>query len=321
MTSSITIDYLTFSARGMAWDEAIETILEMNKEIFEPTRGINFYNSGKVYNNIRVLYDGEHTGNTVCVNISGQGCRVYEENGERDILVLLSRIAKNPSVNVTRLDIACDDQGGILDIEKAWEATNNGNYRTRSVSVNCHESRRKKGAGAKTIYFGSPASYCRVRIYDKAKQTYDPQLEPEMYNDFHWIRFEMVLRDTYAAQAALLLADSEDIGATVAGIINDKFAFVNHDDSNVSRCSLIDWWADFLGEIQGIKLLSKQKANHSIEQHRDWLDYSCARVIAKVVKAIGHDGFGEILEHGTDKLTDSDLAQINDYKRRKGGVE
>ena len=293
----------------------------------------------------------------VCVNMSGRGCAAYTENTSESILSLLRRIYNNPDINIIRLDIACDDiaqdgETGILDLSKMWEYANDGRYRTRLLSRNSQESFKAGQDGAKTIYFGSPSSLYRIRIYDKAKQTGE---------NFHWVRFEITLKAEYATQAVGILVDSinDDVagvngdsrdtdidnnsndndndndsnndsnnnnnnknncnlGKAVSGIIDDKFAFIELDDTNISRCSLAGWWADFLGEVREVKLTTKQKFVHGIDEHKKWLRDSCGRVIAKVYYAIGFERFfNEIVEYGRRKLTTADVAMIEDYLRKQ----
>ena len=310
MIAEIVIDFLTFTVKGdMEVYQVIESILEMDFATFEHSKGFNFYQKSMVYSDIRILYDGiygESMG--VCVNMSGRGCRAFEEYHNESIIFLLARICKNPDINITRIDIACDDKVGILDLDKMWKYANNGSYRTRLIARNTHESFMGKNEGAKTLYFGSPSSLYRIRIYDKGKQS-------ETYN--HWIRFEIVLKAEYASQTAEILVNSECLGEAVAGIINDKFAFVELDDNNISRCSLAGWWSEFLGEIQEVKLTSKQQYNHDIDEHKKWLRNSCGRVIAKVIEAIGEDEFNkEIREYGKLRLTVADVAMIENYRQR-----
>ena len=221
-----------------------------------------------------------------------------------------------------------------------WEYANDGRYRTRLLSRNSQESFKAGQDGAKTIYFGSPSSHYRIRIYDKAKQTGD---------NFHWVRFEITLKAEYATQAVGILVESinddfagsafdngnvagvngdscdtridnnnSNLGKAVSGIIDDKFAFIELDDTNISRCSIAGWWADFLGEVREVKLTSKQKFVHGIDEHKKWLRDSCGRVIAKVYYAIGFEKFlNEIVEYGRRKLTKADVAMIEDYLNRQ----
>jgi DNA relaxase NicK len=325
MKAKIIIDYLTISVQGDYnprtpegfgnIEDFIRTELGLDPLLFEDVlRGFNFYKKTLRYGNIRVFYDGtEKMG--ICVNLSGQGIQELETHTNTSILDFLKRINKNPAIKTTRIDIACDDFDELLCFDEIMQHVSNGNFRTRLLNRNQHESfRGKTSEGARSIYFGSSTSLYRIRIYDKARQMSNGENV-----DWHWTRFEIVLKDTYAVQAVKLLASSnnENLGNIVAGIINDKFAFIKQDDSNISRCSYADFWKTFLGEIQEIKLTSKQKAEHSIDKHRKWLRVSCGRVMAKVIEAVGgEDEFNKDIAKSKYLLTDADLKMIEDYKAK-----
>jgi DNA relaxase NicK len=355
MRAKIIIDYLTLTVHGAKSDphKVITSILGMDIAQFEHSnKGINFYQQSLHYNNIRVLYDGIH-GNKmgICVTMSGKGCRAYEEYHGNSIMSLMDKIARNPDINITRIDIACDDKVGLLDLSKIWQYASDGNYRTRLLKRHTHESFDGKSEGAKTLYFGSRSSQYYIRIYDKAKQSKfegentdkntdqnagqglrhsqglspatDESAKADMDNKLpHWVRLEISLKSDYAMQAVgfLVLSKSmnKTIGEVVSGIINAKFAFIEPDNENISRCSVADWWADFLGDIHEVEFLSKQKYSHEIDQHKKWLRESCGRVIAKVFYAVGEERFfDEILAYGNLKLSVSDIAQIRAYQQRE----
>jgi len=306
MQAEILIDYLTFTIHGDAnVRTVIDYVLGMDSTIFEHGRGYNFYQQSMIYKDIRVMYEGM-SNMGVCVNMSGRGCRAFEEYHNNSILTFLGRIINQQNINITRIDIACDDKHGYLNLEKMMQYANNGLYRTRLMSRNNQESFKGKERGSKTLYFGSANSLYRIRIYDKAKQTGD--------NNSHWVRFEITLRAEYANQAVKILNESDCLGKAVSGIIKDKFTFIELDNANISRCSVAEWWAEFLGEIQTVKLTSRQKVTHSIDESKKWLKESCGRIITKVYDAIGEDAFNrEILMYGRARLTPTDKVMIKDY--------
>jgi altronate dehydratase len=80
-----------------------------------------------------------------------------------------------------------------------------------------------------------------------------------------------------------------------------------------------NWWIEFLECLEYANLEAKPKVQHTVEQHAEWLDFACSRVMAKVYNAIGSEKFNQIMKNGVGKLSDSDVAQIEDFKRRFGG--
>ena len=318
MKADIILDWLTWTIKGMSVDKVINDVLKMESTLFESqSRGVNFYTSSKVYNNIRVLYDG-HKGVTVdmgvCVTMSGEGVRVYEEYHGEDVLELIRRLVAMRNVNITRIDVACDDKAGFLDMQTIWKYAQEDSYRTRMRSKRFFESYKNSNVGAKSVYFGSNSSMFKIRIYDKSAQLY---ASDNPLFGVHWIRFEIVLRDIFAMQTSYILAESNNIERSISGIINDKFCFIEREtDRNISRCKPSIWWMEFLESLDYIKLEAKPKVTHTVESHADWLEFACSRIIAKVHKSMGIEKFNKLLKNGEGKLKESDIAQIEDYKRR-----
>jgi phage replication initiation protein len=319
--AEIDLDFMTFTVKGgVSADSVIADILKMDIDLFDVGRGYNFYHRSKSYDNITVLFDGFTATQGICVNLSGQGCRNFESYHTKSMFTFLTELFANPLITVTRLDICADDRVGSLDLTKMWTYLQEGKYRTRMTTKTFHESFSGETEGARTIYIGSPSSLYRVRIYDKAKQLFDPATETDLFNS-HWVRFEIVLRNEYAVQSAAILAATDNLDAAVAGIISDKFNFIERTDENISRCILADWWIDFLEGTIDIKLSPKPKNKHVIERHADWLKFAISRTLSKVHQAMGDIELNELLKQGKEKLTDSDLAQIDNYKRRIGACD
>ena len=114
--------------------------------------------------------------------------------------VLFQLLTADENAHISRLDIACDDRQGHLDmssiIRKVQENEVNSRMTKRSVVV-AYDGTRQSGA---TAYIGAPSSDFRIRIYDKA-------LEEGVSG--HWIRVEMVLREEHANSFAAELTVSE----------------------------------------------------------------------------------------------------------------
>jgi len=316
MRAAISIDYLTFRVMDMGLVEVITSVLGMAFDGFELINGgLNRYKKTARYGNIKVLYGGkENMG--ICVTMTGQACREYEfyhgENGG-GIMLLVECIAQADNINITRLDIACDDFAGALCMDAIIYHADNGLVRTRSTSHTRHESFKGSEKAGMSVYFGSSHSPFRLRIYDKSRQMYDA--DDPRYSE-PWIRMELQLRHEYAEQAGALLVTNNNLGAAVAGLISDKINFITLDDSNISRCSLADWWQEFLGDIEDVSLISSPKTTHDIDTHLDWLKTSCSRIIAKVIDAVGQERFDrEITAYGKFRLTQSDLLSIEHYKK------
>ena len=157
----------------------------------------------KQFNGIKVLYqprenmDFQSMG--VCVSMSGTGCRTFENHtkmllddahdeqgtGYTAFPNLFQIICAN-NCNVSRIDIACDDHDGALNMDDIVESVMNNDVCTRMQKrqvVLSYDGVDKDGT---TVYFGAPSSDFRVRIYDKAKEQGDLVS--------HWVRVELVFK-------------------------------------------------------------------------------------------------------------------------------
>jgi DNA relaxase NicK len=322
MKADILIDFLTFTVRGYSTsttaDRVISEILELDPLLFEKnSKGFNFYTDLKDFNGIKVLYNGRvNRAMGICVNMAGSACRAYETHHKITMIQLLKKISTNKAVNVTRLDIALDDRAGHLDMDIMWDHAHKNLYRSRITSKNFHQSCKSNSQSARTIYFGGSASLFKIRIYEKNKQMYDPT-DPK-YNQ-HWIRFEIVFKGDYAMQVADIVSNSENISASVAGIVSDKFNFIIKNNKRINRCSVASWWSGFLDEVQKVSITPKPKTDHTIDKHEKWLFDTISRIAAKVALAVGRERFADdFIQAGIKKLTTSDWTQIDDYRKKHG---
>jgi phage replication initiation protein len=256
--------------------------------------------------------------------MSGQGCRTYETYGG-DFAVLRAKINQSEGVNLTKWDIACDDKSGLLNMRKIARVmlakvisdTPDTGLRSHCEKRNiCNDFDFDNPAGS-TLYIGSKKSDMRVRIYDKAKQMYDPIKEPEKYNS-PWVRVEIVLKKRYAVNASLEMEKREDLGEFVAEILNGYMAFINLDDSNISRCTLVDWWAEFLERTKKVKLWSKGTVQQYFDKTVDWLKHKIGRTIAMVYEGMGSLKFyDEIIYQNKDKLSDKQRSILAGFRSAK----
>ena len=73
----------------------------------------------------------------------------------------------------------------------------------------------------------------------------------------------MVLRGEHANSFAAELTVSETVGKLAAQVLNDKLAFIERDESNISRCMVTDWWAAFVSELKSVKLVARKVIRHA----------------------------------------------------------
>lgn len=291
------IDWFAFTLLKHDVYEVVD-LMGFKRGLFtELDRGGMGYKKRLQFGHITVYFDGsENMG--VHVEMSGQGCREFE-TGAHSWLDLLALIELEKG-KITRLDLAIDTVDGSLSLQEVTKCLIKGNVRSRFAKTRLMESADITPNGlqnkSETRYFGSGSSRVQFRIYDKAAQ---------LLLDTSWLRFELQLRDDRATLAAGEILRRNDLGFVAAGIINQYLAFINSDDSNRSRCSLQDWWFNWLHHTEKLKLTTA-KAIKTINQVKDYIKKQYAPTIAMIKKASGVTGFynflKEIVEEGFHRM-------------------
>ena len=85
-------------------------------------KGRHGYRNGIYFGSISILYDG-NPDMGVCLDMSGQGCRTFEEYGSGDFIGLFRLFSQDDRFHITRLDVAFDDHTRILDIRQLFYDT------------------------------------------------------------------------------------------------------------------------------------------------------------------------------------------------------
>ncbi|GHV09364.1 hypothetical protein FACS1894217_13490 [Clostridia bacterium] len=328
MKASVSFDWVTFTVLGFGneYELVIKNFLRLKPELFKDSgHGMNGYKSGCSFDGIRVLYDGNYYENQdsartypmgVCVSLSGDACRAFETLTPGYGLLQMFRYISGfdgDFVHYTRIDLACDDHCGYLNldtvIKHADHDSDSEHWVKGRFSDVCTNSSRKKKSGrekAKSVYFGSPSSQRRIRFYDKAKEQGD-------FNA-HWVRCEMVLRGDYANGAVRLILDSGDnVGACAAGLIRDFLEFVEPTDINISRCKLSDWWDRFLEGVSGVKVLVTRKACHTWDKLDKWIRSQLAPSLFVARSMFGDNYLDEVMRNNKHRVCKEKRFLIEEY--------
>ncbi len=333
MKCEVLIDWLTFSVKNEVDPrEVIKKYLGMDPLLFQdPGFGILGYKKMLTFGNIQVMYEGRE--NTyfkdmgICVSMSGKGCRQFEsmsklafegardKQGTRSVAfpVLFQMLASSPDVNVTRVDVACDDKAedgsaGALDMGEIISCVRAGSVNSRLAKRTIFETMNAENYAGSSVYLGAPSSDFRVRIYDKAA---------EQGSGEHWIRVELVLKAKNANAFVSQMTNSENVGKLAAQIFNDKFSFIERDDSNITRCSVCDWWSAFVDELGSVHLVARAVVQHSIERVNDWVTEQVGPSIAMLLQTLGWDQIRNIALQSISRLSSKQEALIADYNNLK----
>lgn len=208
---------------------------------------------------------------------------------QKDLLVVLSETFR---AKFTRLDLTVDDSTGNLTKERVYQAYKDKAIRSRSQVREWVENRRK-GAEGWTLYIGSRMSESFLRVYDKtAEQLQKGKIVPEGI-----IRLESELKGAQAQTQAQRLIESDIEGWIKIFLqqIRSQVDFIEHNDSNKSRCRLAEWWAEITkGEISF--RLPIPRALASIDKVLSWFHFGVGSTLSFLSKYFGEEQLSSIVD-------------------------
>ncbi|MGB4599741.1 MAG: replication initiation factor domain-containing protein [Trichlorobacter sp.] len=284
----VLLDWVSFTLPNPCPENAAKLMhLDLNA-FTELDRGGMGYKKSYRFGNITILCDGSDS--MGChVSMSGQGCRLYESTGHknwRDLFALV-RVMRG---SFTRLDIAFDTVDSSLQIGKIQEALRNGQVKSifskgREIRSFALGSDGQSDRG-NSIYLGSPTSRVQFRIYDKAA---------EQQVDGSWVRLELQLRKERADLAVDAIISSDEVGLVGTGIINKYLSFINLDDSNRSRCSLLSWWSAWLQHTEKLKL-TVAAAKKQVQDLINHIQKQYSATLATISEHLDLKGFSNFIQ-------------------------
>ncbi len=282
---------------------------------FTKLRGVNGYYKRYTYNGVTVQYPTVERVGDIGINVmmSGDGCRYVESligwqaDGGFSWSMFFKRLFALSALyklNICRLDVAVDDKAdrtedGKLDLDTIHKHALRGDYVSKSRTFNSVVTRE-----------GFVKS--NIIIYDKAT---------EQAVDGHWVRFEMELKQRNARYIAKhIISEGDNFGRFFASFVSKYLRFVTIDDANISRCSVVDWWANFLGEVDELKIVLGEYVAKTIEKMVDTFTRMWSTNLFCLVETVGADFvIDNIIASGSGRLSKRHVDAINDYKYAYGG--
>lgn len=233
------------------------------------------------------LYSGGisiHCGDYIILEMSGHGCRFLESlyDNELNWVDFIEQFLCLEGSHLARLDIACDDRPG--DGEKAllsFSTLFRHVMQRRYISLSRYVVH--SGGSEESIYFGSPKSDRRLRIYNKAIERGIP--------DEHWIRAEFQLRNEAALSFYMRALECGSIGQAYQGMLFDYLRFtreVNEADDHQFRMTVTRWWRTFCGNAKRIKGFYVGGLEYNLESLERYLGNQTSSSIKTYLAA--HDG-------------------------------
>lgn len=284
-TNVFLIDWLTFTVKGSTVDQVKSLIGLVDQAVhWEVLGGCNGYPQSEFYAGVRIMY-GASDEMGICCNMSGQGCRSFETFGMGDWIKLFDiLVSLGDNINITRCDLAFDDHTGILDIERIQADTNDGNYTAKFRWWKC-----EYGSAGTSLYYGSPQSKIRLRIYDKAAE--------RGFEDQHWIRVELQLRDGNADSAVRYLYSGMAISTVFTGVMRNYIQFrePNDLDTNKSRWPMADYWLKFLDGAAPLTLWVKPGVEYNLFNLQRFVIEQAGNAISCYVAIYGFAGLADRL--------------------------
>jgi len=152
MKCQVLIDWLTFSVKKDDPNEVIRDYLGLDPNLFQETGySLLGYNRVLRFSNICVCYEPRENdyfkSMGVCVSMSGNGCRAFETmsnfKGAKDkqgtesvaFPAFFQKLMADETANISRVDVACDDREGCLDMDKIIDKTRSNEINSRLRSL------------------------------------------------------------------------------------------------------------------------------------------------------------------------------------------
>ena len=285
-------DYLAFSST-IDSTQSIMELLGLSDEVIQSMqciKGHYGYRDRFYFDGISIHFNGA-ANMGVCLEMSGKGCRNFEQFGNGDYEALFNYICDNPEVNITRLDVAYDDFNKLLNIDTIFNDIVAGNYVSRFKSFPIEFVLSKSTSRmSKTVYFGSRKSDILYRMYDK-------RAEQRSYHLEHWVRLEMQVRDNNANAFIDTYLAVNDLSDVFFSVLNNYIRFVepSETDSNISRAPLAPYWAEFLQSLCKTSLF-RPASDFSESNVENYVKKQCSSSIISFIALFGFDNFVDFLK-------------------------
>lgn len=257
------------------------------------------------YESIQIHYDDD----MIILEASGLGCRSIEELNKDykfDWYLFISKYfggIKERCVNVSRLDVACD-------------AVNERSIRMDRI-IRCVDEQRficksdyyytQKGNHEKAVYFGSPKSNRRFRIYDKMMEQNTQECES-------WVRFEFQLRNDSAISFILNWIKQEgNLVDTYFGVLHDYLCFLVSSKldalpNHIDRIKTVEWWDRFLHGAPKLAQIYLPGRQYSLQSVADFWNVQC-RSTAKLLWQVSLKNNGGDIERFYKDVMSSKLSK------------
>lgn len=252
-------------------------------------QGFHGFSDRIYFNGISIHYNGKASmglDDRIWLEMSGQGCRAYEEFSKYSDWLHLFQLPliDSKTYHLTRLDIAYDDFSGVLDLSIIDSELTDLNVVTTFKNCSVEHSYFHDDM---CVYFGSKSSDILFRCYNKAAER---NREDEID---HWVRFEIQLRDDRALTFVESYLHDKSLGRCFSGIIDKCLRFVvpSDTDSNKRRWDTALWWSDFIGDTALIPDFTKKDTDYNLMRLEKYVTQTAGAAIDTYIQCVGLDKF------------------------------
>lgn len=338
-TNLVSIDWFSATIKTIekcpfeAVKAVISELLLMKIEQFSlQSYGINRYNSHFSCGDIKVYYSiDERTGKLsqkmgIFVQMTGQGCRQYEEylhKNDNNWVALFQRFVSKEA-NFTRVDIAHDIFDRSLNVPLIYDYCKKGLCISQSKKYQYFETGiLESGATVgETVNIGVKGSDSQqLSIYNKKMEQVDSGKQVDVED---WVRCELRLFGKKANAFAVSMIDHTPLPILFFGLVNQSYRFVLDDeyskDKNKRRRPTVKWWNDYLATKE-VTILKIDREKRTLAKSERFLDKQSSKTLAMVyhakAEAFGDDFANQyildLISEGEKRLTTKDKELVEQY--------
>ena len=121
------------------------------------------------------------------------------------------------------------------------------------------------------------------------------------------------MRHKNAAAFVAQMNSAPSVGKLAAQVVNDKFSFIERDDSNITRCTVCGWWQSFVDELESVRLVARCVIQHSVERIENWIESQVGPSLAVILNTLGWPHLFELAHAAAGRLSAWQLSLISDY--------
>lgn len=332
MQQNLLVDYLVMSFKMVEglddFPEFLFSILNFPKDDAEKIKSYYGLRECLYYAGIKIHIGQEF----VVLDMSGKGCRTCEELNEGwnwyRFLNWFDYDMTEPVkdsdyhrkgqylVHISRIDIACDLlEDDRITLPFLQRYVQQGKMICKSDYHTC-----VIGNHEMAIYFGSPRSDRRLRVYDKA-------LEQGLENSAKWVRFEFQLRNDNATSFYLNLSQvcGGDFAKCYYGMLHDYLRFTTkpnmHDHNQSTRLKVCPWWSKFLQGVGKIGQLYLPGNEYDIGTATHIYSKQMSSTVRTIMEASGGDLTGIIETAKKAPLNKKQREALEVWNRQKSENE